>query len=250
MISGRQALATIEQTIAQARGEEARLDAALKSAADQVARLRAERMDAFRALARHKLDVMTQKGVVGALDTAERQALDLLAQRRAAAEQAVKDSEAERHAKAAALEEALKPIAAVRQQVEAQVRASPEWSAQRARIEDAPTIAAEAEKKAAQADPDREAKRKPYEADPLFMYLWRKKFGTAEDRSGNLVRFFDRKVARLVGYAKARANYAMLNEIPERLREHAERMKGEIAAERAQLTAVERKALVKAGVAP
>src|SRR5215212_3833600 len=101
MISGRQALATIEQTIAQARGEEARLDAALKAAADQVARLRAERMAAFRELARHKLDAIRQGGVVRTLDTAERQALDLLAQRRQAlerlraAEQAVKDREAE-----------------------------------------------------------------------------------------------------------------------------------------------------------
>jgi len=260
MISGRQALATIEQTIGQARGEEARLDAALKSAADQMARLRAERMDAFRALARLKLDTMTRDGMVRALDAAERQALDLLAQRRQAferlmerrraAEQAVKDREAERHAKAAALEEALKPIAALRQQVEAQVRASPEWAAQRARIEDAPTIAAEAEKKAAQADADREAKRKPYEADPLFMYLWRKKFGTAEDRSGPLVRFFDRRVARLVGYDKARANYVLLNEIPQRLREHAERMKAEIANARERLTALERESLVKAGIGP
>src|SRR4051812_32744352 len=260
MISGRQALATIEQTIGRARGEEAGLDAALKSAADQVARLRAERMDAFRALARVKLDTMTQKGVVHALDAAERQALDLLAQRRQAferlmerrraAEQAVKDREAERHAKAAALEEALKPIAALRQQIEAQVRASPEWAAQRARIEDAPTIAAEAEKKAAQADADRETKRKPYEADSLFMYLWRKKFGTAEDRSGPLVRFFDRRVARLIGYDKARANYVLLNEIPQRLREHAERMKAEIANARDRQTALERESLVKAGIGP
>src|SRR4051794_29849524 len=260
MISGRQALATIEQTIGRARGEEAGLDAALKSAADQVARLRAERMDAFRALARLKLDTMTQKGVVRALDAAERQALDLLAQRRQAferlmerrraAEPAVKDRESERHAKAAALEEALKPIAALRQQVEAQVRASPEWAAQRARIEEAPAIAGEAEKKAAQADADREQKRKPYEADALFMYLWRKKFGTAEDRSGPMVRFFDRRVARLVGYDKARANYVLLNEIPQRLREHSERMRAEIANARERLTALEREALVKASIGP
>src|SRR3954466_5704724 len=260
MISGRHALATIEQTIARARGEEARLDAALKAAADQAARLRAERMDAFRALARHKLDAMARGGVVQALDTAERQALDLLEQRRRAfdrlmerrraAEQAVTEREAERHAKAAALEEALRPIAALRQQVEAQVRASPEWAAQRARIEEAPAIAEEAEKKAAQADADREAKRKPYEADPLFMYLWRKKFGTAEDRSGPVVRCFDRRVARLVGYDKARANYVLLNEIPQRLREHSERMKAEIANARERLTALEREALVKAGIGP
>src|SRR5918911_4254083 len=86
MISGRQALATIEQTIARARNEEIRLDAALKAAADQVARLRAERTDALRQLARVKLDAMTRDGVVRTLDAAERQALDLLAQRRQALE--------------------------------------------------------------------------------------------------------------------------------------------------------------------
>ena len=189
-------------------------------------------MDAFRALARHKLDAMTPGRAWSARSTppsgrrstfwrSAASAFESLIERRRAAEQAVKDREAERHAKAAALEDALKPIAALRQQVEAQVRASPGWAAQRARIDEAPAIAAEAEKKAAQAEADREAKRKPYEADPLFMYLWRKKFGTAEDRSGPLVRFFDRRVARLIGYDKARANYALLNEIPQRLREHA-----------------------------
>ena len=64
------------------------------------------------------------------------------------------------------------------------------------------------------------------------MYLWRRKFGTAEYRAGNFARFLDRQVARLVGYDKARANYVLLNEIPQRLREHAARMKEEIAAER------------------
>jgi len=98
-------------------------------------------MAAFRELARHKLDAIRQGGVIRTLDTAERQALDLLAQRRQALErlmerraaaQAVKDREAaERHAKSAAPEEALKPIADLRQQVEAQVRASPEWAAPR-----------------------------------------------------------------------------------------------------------------------
>ena len=203
---------------------------------------------------------MSQGGVIGTLDAAERQALDLLAQRRRAfeslierrraTEQAAKDREAERHAKAAALEEALKPIAGLRQHVEVEVRASQEWCTQRARIDQAPAIAAEAEKKAAQADVDRDAKRKLYEGDPLFMYLWRKKFGTAEDRSGPLVRFLDRHVARLIGYDKARANYALLNEIPQRLREHAKHMKAEIANAREELKTMERDALVRAGIGP
>ena len=78
--------------------------------------------------------------------------------------------------------------------------------------------------------PTSAAKGKPYENDPLFMYLWTKKHGQAEDRSGAFVRFFDRKVARLVGYSDARANYAMLQEIPARLREHAKNKQADVEA--------------------
>ena len=84
-----------------------------------------------------------------------------------------------------------------------------------------------AEEKATQAAADREEKRRPYEADPLFMYLWRRRFGTRDYRAGNLVRYLDRKVAHLIGYEAARVNYAMLMELPERLREHVERLKQE-----------------------
>jgi len=54
------------------------------------------------------------------------------------------------------------------------------------------------------------------------MYLWRRKLGTSEYASGFLVRWVDEWIARLVNYREARANYAMLNEIPARLRAHVE----------------------------
>jgi len=257
VISGRQALSTIEEAVGQLRGDESRLDAALQTASDQAARLRAERMEAFRDLARLKLDALTRDAVVGELDAAERRALDLLSQRRHALERLASDrqaaaaavaaAEAERHARAEALEKALQALADKRAEVEARARDA-EWATQRSRIEAAASVAAEAEKKAVQAEADREEKRKPYESDPLFMYLWNRRFGTAEYRAGPFVRFFDRKVARLVGYDKARANYVMLNEIPRRLKEHAERVRAEIEPEQARLRAVERAELVKAGV--
>ena len=87
-----------------------------------------------------------------------------------------------------------------------------------------------AEAKAARAEADRDEKRRPYESDPLFMYLWRRRFGTRDYEASNLVRYFDRKVAHLIGYEAARVNYAMLLELPDRLREHAERLKQEAAA--------------------
>lgn len=88
-------------------------------------------------------------------------------------------------------------------------------------------MAEEAERKAAQAAEDRERKRRPYEADPLFTYLWRRSYGTAAYRAGPLARYLDRKVARLVGYEAARANYALLIALPDRLAEHAARLRAE-----------------------
>ena len=62
------------------------------------------------------------------------------------------------------------------------------------------------------------------------MYLWRRKFGTSEYSSGFFVRYFDEKIAALINYREARANYAMLNQIPERLRDHANRVGAEFEA--------------------
>jgi hypothetical protein len=260
MISGRQALQQIEQATAQLRAEEARVEASLRATGEDAARLRIERMKAFRELARIKLDLMTKPGFIGELDTAERQALSIIEsrrraledfnERRAAAERKVQEREAERHDRAEELERALASLKDLRMKVEDEARRGAPWSEQRARIDTAEEVARQAENKAQLADRDREEKRKPYEADPLFMYLWRRKFGSADYRVGKLVRIVDRWVARLVGYDKARANYVLLNEIPLRLREHAGRMKAEIAAERSRLAAVERVSLQAAGAAP
>jgi hypothetical protein len=79
------------------------------------------------------------------------------------------------------------------------------------------------------------------------MYLWRRRFGTREYRASGLVRYFDRKVAYHIGYEAARVNYGLLLELPERLREHVERLKRERGARTADearvaesLTALER----------
>ena len=54
--------------------------------------------------------------------------------------------------------------------------------------------------------------------------LWRRRFGTGDYKASGLVRSLDRKVAHLIGYEDARVNYAILMALPERLREHAERL--------------------------
>jgi hypothetical protein len=262
MISGRDALATIEQTIAKARGSEGQLDAALRSAEEEAARLRADRAATFRQLARVKLDAFVQEGqeqpeLLQKLDSAERRALDLIKDRsfelkkqaatRKSLFDAVQSAEAERHKRAEVLEQALAGLEGVRRAAEPKIRASAAWKTQQEKIAAAEKIAEEADKKATLAEQDREVKGKPYQADPLFMYLWKAKFGTAEYDAGFLTKFFDRMIARKVGYSDARANYSMLNEIPLRLREHAERRKAAIATERQGLAQAELAALTEVG---
>jgi hypothetical protein len=257
MISGRDALASIEQTISRARSSETDLEAALRSIEETTARLHAERTACLRDLARVRLDSFMRDGVAGPLDQAERRAMDLVKDRtrelqaetktRASLYAAVQAAETDRHARAGALEQALAAMESVRQAAQPKIRASAAWKAQEARIAEAIKVADESEKKAQTAEEDRIVKGKPYEADPLFMYLWNAKFGQAEYAGGNIARFFDRMIARKVGFPDARANYAMLNEIPKRLREHAERRKAAIETEKQGLAKAEAEALSEVG---
>ncbi len=261
LISGRDALAAIEGAIGKARGNEQQLDAALRSAEEEAARLRADRTAALRSLARARLDAMVQDGaspeLLRSLDSAERRALDMVRDRslllkqkaaeRASLYDAVQQAEGERHRRAETLEQALAGIESIRRAAEPKIRSSAAWKAQEEKIAAAEKIAEEADKKAKLSEEDRETKRKPYEADPLFMYLWNEKFGTAEYQAGSFARFFDRMVARLVGYQDAAPNYRMLNEIPLRLREHAERRKAAVETERQGLAQAEMAALAEVG---
>ncbi len=262
MITGRDALSSIEQTIAKARASEGTLDAALRSAEEDAARLRADRTAAFQQLARVRLDALSHEsegnsGLVQQLDRAERRALDLVKGRSLALREqastrktlfaAVQSAESERHNRAETLEQALAGLESIRKASEPKIRASAAWKAQQEKIAAAIKVAEEADKKADTSEADREQKRKPYEADPLFMYLWNAKFGLVEYDAGFLSRFFDRMIARKVGYADARGNYAMLNEIPLRLREHAKRRKQAVLSEQQGLAKAESAALTELG---
>jgi hypothetical protein len=259
MISGQQALRQIELAAGQIRGQENELQIALTQAADRATRLRADRIEAFKQLAAVRLDALRGQNLIADLDAAERRALDQLAEterelsrlggERTRLESVRANAENDRHAKADALAAALTELEELQARVEPQVRQQPAWLAQKKAIEAAKGVAEEADKKARIAEADLEAKRKPYEADSLFMYLWNRQFGTSAYKSGFFVRFFDRKVAALVNYPDARANFAMLTEIPVRLRAHAQRRVEEVAAQQGKLAQIELAGLRAAGSA-
>ena len=259
MWTGRQTLASIESAIAKLHGEEGQLDQALRSAISDADRLRKERSDGLRELARIKLDEMTAGQLVGNLDVGERRAMQILddyrlrmaavTEQRATLLKEVASAEAERHTVAAAVEAALEAVDTLRAQAEVKVQTTPEWLAAKTGRDEAEAVATEAEKKAAASEAELGAKRKPYDDDPLFAYLWRRRFGSAAYSAGRIVRAIDRMLAEFIGFSDVRLNYAALIEIPLRLREHATVRRAAVAEPQAALADIERRAMLELGAA-
>lgn len=244
MRSGRETLQSIEGTISRISAEESQLDSALASAVADAERLRRERSEALKALARVKLDEIKAGRLVANLDAGERKAVLLLEHRRlrlstiaGEREKALADIEAaqaERNGAHERVEAAVEALKALRAGVETTLMSSSAWIEARKEFEAADAVAAEAEKKALASERELGAKKQPYDEDVLFLYLWKRGYGTRSYSAGNLVRWGDSLVADFIGYLDARPNYAMLIEIPLRLREHAsERRK---AADQAKST--------------
>jgi hypothetical protein len=155
-----------------------------------------------------------------------------------------------RAAALAAIEAALEKVDARREETQARLENDEVWVAQRRTLTHARQIAEAAAEKAARSTAEKAEKKRPYEADALFMYLWRRGFAAPGYRAFPLARFLDGRIARLIGYQEARANYFMLNEIPLRLREHAERLVEGAEAEAKKLATIERRALEADGILP
>ncbi len=260
MWTGRQTLSEIEGALAKLRREAGQLDGALASATGQAERLRGERASALRELARIKLDEMAAGRLVRNLDAAEQRAGQILENRRLRLEalttqqkslgDEVAGAEAERHDAAAAVEAALEAVDEIRARAEAGVKTAAAWIDAMKAHSAADQIAGEAEKKASQSEAELGAKKKPYDNDPLFAYLWNAKFGTSQYAGGNITRLVDRMIADYIGYTESRASYAMLTEIQLRLREHASRQRKAADDMRRTIAGLERKAMMEAGIEP
>jgi hypothetical protein len=260
MLSGFEAQQSIDQAYAQLRNEEARLDSALRSASDDAARLRQERLLHLKALAELKFKLIQSGALARDLDAAEQRVTELLERARAEvsaaarlrddANQGILAAENARNDCAAELEAALGALNAFGADVAARYADDADWLALKQGVETAHNTHEEAEKKTKQAEDDREKKKVPYESDRLFLYLWRRKLGTSEYASGFLVRWVDEWIARLVNYREARANYAMLIEIPARLRAHVEGLAAAAEEARRKLAAFQQEKLAAAGGVP
>ena len=258
MISARSALQSIENAIRDTRRDEDRVNETLRAATDELARLRLGQSENLKALAEVRMNAIERGEITGKLDRAERAALRILQER----SQRLEDIGHRRSDTRAALEareskrmelvgkaEALHgEIEALESRVEGQLKEDGSWQAQDREAQKASEIATAADEKADAAEADLESKGQPYRDDPLFMYLWDRGFGTSRYTGGALTRYFDRKIARLIGFEPARRDFNMLNEIPVRLRQHAEDVFDKAEAEQDSLEAIERRALEHNGI--
>jgi len=257
MIAPQQVRTQIDQTIATLRREEQDVATRLAALAEEIARHEAEEAETFRTLARLRLDQLHQGEVTERLDAAERAALGVLAAKRARlaeikAEQKAMagrraDAETARDAAEEALDAAEARLAALADATEAKLEGTQEWQALAETAHAARAVAEAADAKADRAEADRDQKAAAYRDDPLFLYLWERGYGTSDYRAMTLVRFFDGKVARLIGFHDARESYYRLHEIPRRLRAHAERQAEAAEAAATALAEHERAALEAEG---
>lgn len=260
MISGFEALQSIDRAYAQLREEEMRLDDRLRSVSEEAARLRQERLARLHRLAEVKFRMLKTGELARDLDMAEREVRRLLdeaerenaqaAAGREKATAALKQAEATRAACAAEFEAAGRALQAFETSHQPTIVAEAKWIALTGEAERAEKTWREAERKTRQAEEDRETKKTPYESDPLFVYLWKRQFGVSAYRGGGIVRYFDGLIARMINYPEARANYAMLNQIPERLRAHVDRLKTSLDALRQEIANFRQERLLAAGAGP
>lgn len=253
MLSGLQVAGSIDGTVRQAQEEAAVIDREVSHLTDRLLQLADDQARAYQSLARIRLDEIRSGKLIRELSSADQRARELIEQRQAELvrlDQALAEANArveELNQQREAARQRVEAVTESAQAAEAEVRAvleqDPDYVRQRAAAETAADTARFAAQKTELAEKDRSLKGTPYEADPLFRYLWQRRYGTAEYRANPLTRLLDGWVAKLSGYRAAAANYTMLLEIPRRLAEHAERLRIALEAEAGRLRALEEAAL-------
>ena len=256
VITGRDALHRLDSLTAGAREE---FDAAAR-AAEGHSRRRTDlvrlKADGYRELAAMRLDVIRAEQA-DSLTAAEKEATQLLVQHAAFVERIdgevaiaaarLTEAEAARRAGEVEVDAALDAYETLVTETETAVQSDPGYLALKNAFEESRAVAVRAEQKLELSKTDRAEKGKPYLQDPLFSYLWERKFRTPEYRKGGISRMLDGWVARLCRYDEAYLNYARLTELPDRIAEHLSNMRLEEAEAQAAIERFEAQALEARG---
>ncbi|NWG91137.1 MAG: hypothetical protein HXY21_01325, partial [Parvularculaceae bacterium] len=177
----------------------------------------------------------------------ERAVAEMAAAREAAARE-LERLEAARASAEADVEEAVARHDEATAATRARLEKSDAYAREANALEDLTAMAARAEQKLAVAEEDRAKKGAAYESDPLFKYLFDRKFGTRDYRAFPLFALLDNWVASLIKYRDHRLNYERLLEIPVRFADHVAQLNAQAEAARGAIEGMEREALERDGV--
>lgn len=259
MYSGREVLTAINSGLVQITHQVDNSEQEIDQLNSQQLKLEKSESEQFRKLAKLRLNLLASGDIIQRLDASERRAEELLKQRlqtRRDLKQQIahldkerSKLEQQRDVQAELADKATEALDQREAETQKTLAADEKYQQQLLQAQNADRTAIHAEEKTDVSTKDRIEKGKPYEQDVFFMYLWKRNYGTSKYHANNLIRYFDKKIAHLCGYDKARANYNMLTELPVRLQSHAE-IKRQRADEALQaLKKLEQDAAALAGVA-
>lgn len=258
MTSGRDVLHRIDATIAEARAGVADANRAASERASRIAAIERAEADAYRSIAAIRIDSLQADELTKSLGRSDEEAERLiadherhlgdLARTMAEAQSQIEALEAERRRRETELHAAIAAHDEAVEKTNARLGKDEVYQARAGALEEANAVAERAEAKLELVRSDRKEKGAPYENDPLFSYLYKRKFGTKDYRAFFLFAALDRWVAGLIRYRDARLNYDRLLELPERFEDHAEQVEATAGKLEDELEAYEREALERDGV--
>lgn len=252
MVRGSDNLDVINRYLYEAQNAQAEASGRLEELHRQLEAVRLELSGSYRQLAGLRLDDLQASEAVARLNETD-QATFMLVANLKQTRRSLKEATQASRTKQGQMEEQRLELARQRDEAgealqrqlaltHTRISATDAYRQQQERTQQVVEVATHAEAKASQAEQDRLAKGKPYEADRLFMYLWDRRFLTPDYRGGWLTRQLDHWVAKIIDFQRNRANYYMLLELPRRLREHATKVQQTAQLEVQALQTMERQA--------
>ena len=258
MITGRDTLQEINDHVLQAQSQIENADREMENLNARLSELRIEEADQFRQLAKFRLDEMSAGQVAARLDKVHhavptfldqhKQALVELDDKLEQIKQSRQKLEQQRETGINVRDKAVETLQRQLEESKKKLEQDQGYQLQKEKAIRAAEVTRRADEKASQSEADLASKGEPYQEDSIFMYLWQRRYMTPDYRANGIIRSLDGWVARLIDYREARADYHMLNELPLRLREHADRAAEEAKRQQQALQALERQTAEEDGV--
>ncbi|MEO0816267.1 MAG: hypothetical protein AAFX86_03070 [Pseudomonadota bacterium] len=256
-VDGRSALRRFDGVISDTRTELGEAIEAAEEVSRDIAEVRRRQAAAYRELAAIQIDEADTPQEIANLERLDADVSALIAEHDSyletlladldAAAETLSTLEEDRRTAAADLDSAIAAYETKVDEVEAALEEDPTYLALVSAVSEAEAVSEKAHAKLELARSDMQEKGEVFRTDPLFMYLWKRRYRTTDYKAGNFFRVLDGWVAGLCSYEKSYRNYERLVELPEWLEGHVAAMDTHRDEAASALAEAEAAALTEAG---